>query len=132
VSISLDWQGLGILVFDRPNQYWRAVKMTVTAGRDHEFVIAGGGVEARPNDRRGRWVGVARLSDVRMVPRTVEKNRFSDQRLSGSTLRDAIAKTFPGCAEVDLRIRLHDHHRTRITSEPLSISTAELGSEKFV
>lgn len=57
VNIELDWKGSGIYVFDQPNPLWRAIKLTVTAGRDREFVIAAGAVDARstgtaPNGRR--------------------------------------------------------------------------------
>lgn len=132
VSLALDWRGLGIYSLDRPNQFWRAVKMTVVAGRDHEFVVAGGTVEARPNSNRAKWIEVASVADLLRVPITVAKNRTTEPYLSGSSIAGAIGNALPGEGEVQLRVRLRDYHRTRVVSEALTVTTAELVREKWV
>ena len=113
-------------MFDQPNPLWCTIKLTVTAGRDREFVIAAGAVDVRSKRKGAKWTEVAALHDLLVVPITVEKNRVMEEWISGSSLAGRIQATLPGAAEVQVCFRLRDHHRAAIQSDPLVTTVSEL------
>lgn len=124
VQLSLDWQGLPIITLDRPNPFWRAVKISLIAAKDEEFVIAGGNLEVREVGKR-QWLAAADMKSLLQTPIAVEKNREWTQLIAG----ESIVKHFPPEASgssVEVRIILQDHHRTKVVSDPLATSVDEL------
>lgn len=131
IRIELDWTYLPIYFPDAANPRWRAIAVIVTAGKDEEFVVAAGAVQVRTAGS-GQWQDLNDLSRSLRSPAEVPKNRERAFRISGKTVGEEIRQRFGFVSPLELRVIVHDHHWTRLVSDPLKVDLNELEREELL
>ena len=129
-ELEVDWQGLPILFVDDPQRpCWRSLRLSVTAPKDEEFVIASGMVQVRPIGTR-KWRDAFELTALLSLPVAVEKNREWKQSLPG----ESVTKKLPvgvGAESFEIRVTLQDHHRVKTVTGPATTTRAELLQKEY-
>jgi hypothetical protein len=113
----------------------RAVRLTLTAPKHEELVVASGVIEAREPPRRWRptgrkWTCVAALESPLSLPTTVAANRQQTLDLDGLGLVSSLQPKFDADQPVDLRITMVDFHRKRLRTGSLTVTCRELARQE--
>lgn len=82
IEVNLAWDSGLLVVPGAPLDYHRVLRVTLTAGRFSEFIVAEGEVEAQTPD--SRWTHLGTLSDFFVpVPIEVSANRAEEVDIEG-------------------------------------------------
>jgi len=131
IRIGLGWTYLPIFFADAEIPRWRAIEVIVTAGKDEKFVVAGGAVQAKTTGSN-RWQDIGDLERWLRLPAEVPRNRARAFTISGKTVGEEIRRRFSSVSSLELRVIVHDHHRTRVVSDPIEVDLNELEREELL
>jgi hypothetical protein len=129
-EIQMGWDHSPIFVLGDPYFEWRAIRLTVTASKDEEYVVATGWIQARSLEQR-TWVDVFDLRNAMGMPFPVAQNRQHSCQVSGSSVACAIRAQLGHLSDAEIRVRIQDHHRQELRSNPIRVSVEELQKEEY-
>jgi hypothetical protein len=130
LSLSVDgYSPVHWLPSAHPTDEERVIRVTVTAPKREEYVVAGGRIEGRVGRwRRRSWIELSPLEPVTLtgLPKVVPANRTKDVLVPGGVIADLLEDRIDASGDAEVRVHVHDHHGVTLVSQPHPVTVQDL------
>ncbi|MGD0339899.1 MAG: hypothetical protein ABSB78_14055 [Bacteroidota bacterium] len=125
LQLALSWDQPRIHVLGAPLTTWRTLLIRGIGGKESEYEIASGSLEARECNTKD-FLLVTDLSDLIKLPLHLDANRQKDFQINGTTITKHLRQFYKDNSPIDIRLNVQDHYGIRIISNPFQVTINEL------